>query len=67
MRQRLIDQLPEGLAVALRLHETGHDDGVIAAALDVPEQSVPTLLALAHAKLARLAGGAVESDSAEMQ
>ncbi len=55
--ERFVDQLPEGLAVALRLHDAGQDDGVIATALGVPEESVPTLLDLARAKLARLTNG----------
>lgn len=60
--EQLIDQLPEGLAVALRLRDAGQDDSVIATALGVPEQSVPTLLDLARAKLAHLAGGGATTE-----
>lgn len=53
-RERLIDQLPESLGVALRLRDAGQDDDVIAAALGVPVEGVPQLLTVAEAKLAHL-------------
>jgi hypothetical protein len=53
-REHLIGRLPDSLAVALRMHDAGQDDAVIAVALGVPVQSVPQLLAVAEAKLANL-------------
>jgi hypothetical protein len=53
-REHLIGRLPDTLAVALRMHDAGQDDGAIAVALGVPVQSVPQLLAVAEAKLANL-------------
>lgn len=61
-RQRL-DELPPTLAVALRLHDAGHPDVVVATALDVPVESVEALLQVARAKLARLAGSAVPENT----
>lgn len=52
-RQRL-DELPSTLAVALRLHDGGHPDAVVATALDVPVEGVPALLQVARAKLHHL-------------
>lgn len=49
-----LSRLPVTYAVALRLRECGVDDAVIAAALDVDREAIPTLLALAQAKLASL-------------
>jgi hypothetical protein len=54
-RSGLIRQLPLALAVALRLHEAGADDGLIAAALAIEPDEVAPLLGLARAKLDRLA------------
>jgi hypothetical protein len=54
-RSELIRQLPLALAVALRLHEAGADDGLIAAALAIEPDGVAPLLDLARAKLDRLA------------
>lgn len=47
-------ELPVGLAVALRLHDAGHADDVIAVALGIPVQSVPVTLRVARGKLAQL-------------
>lgn len=44
-------QLPMGHAVAIRLHAAGHGDDVIATALGLPIESVPTLLEIARVKL----------------
>jgi hypothetical protein len=54
-RSELIRQLPLALAVALRLHEAGAGDGLIAAALAIEPDGVAPLLDLARAKLDRLA------------
>ncbi len=56
--QDRVARLPLGHAVALRLHAAGHGDDVIATALGLPVESVPTLLEVAHVKLehATLAG-----------
>lgn len=51
-RPSLVDILPDAHAQALLLRAAGADDATIAAALDVPIESVPTLLAVADAKLA---------------
>jgi hypothetical protein len=53
-RDALIDRLSEAHAVALRLSDAGQGDEVVAAALGVPVESVPQLLAVAEAKLAHL-------------
>lgn len=53
-RADLVDQLPANLAVVIRLHDAGYDDAVLARALGVPEQSMPSTRRLAYAKLARL-------------
>jgi hypothetical protein len=53
-REHSIGRLPDTLAIALRMHDAGQDDDVIAVALGVPVQSVPQLLAVAEAKLANL-------------
>lgn len=55
-RRALIDQLPTGLAVAVRLHEAGYPDGVIAVGLGIPVESVPSTITVATSKLAHLAG-----------
>jgi hypothetical protein len=54
-RSGQIRQLPLALAVALRLHEAGADDELIAAALAIEPEGVAPLLGLARAKLDRLA------------
>lgn len=53
-RARLVDQLQESLAVALRLSDAGHPDSTIACALGIPVQSVSVVLRVATAKLERL-------------
>lgn len=53
-RSGLVDQLPDALAVAIRLDDAGHDHMVIGTALGVPHQSVKTVLRVARAKLASL-------------
>lgn len=55
-RRQQVDELPPTLAVALRLHDAGHPDAVVATALDIPVESVAALLTVARAKLARLTG-----------
>lgn len=57
-RSELVDQLPEALAVAVRLSDAGHDHTVIGTALGVPHQSVRIVLRVATAKLAALEAGA---------
>lgn len=52
--EALLGQLPAAHAVALRLDAAGHDHRLVATALGVPVESVPPLLAVARAKLARL-------------
>ncbi len=52
-----VDQLPEALAVAVRLHDAGYADPVLATALGVPVQSIPGMRRLAYAKLARIDAG----------
>jgi hypothetical protein len=47
-------ELPQALAVALRLHRAGVDDEVIATALAIEPQGVPSLLEVAEAKLQRV-------------
>ncbi|MDN5744065.1 MAG: hypothetical protein L0H31_02965 [Nocardioidaceae bacterium] len=54
-RDRLIDELPASLAVALRLRDAGHDDQTIADALGVPVESVQVSLRVAQLKLDELA------------
>ncbi|TWP36793.1 hypothetical protein [Leekyejoonella antrihumi] len=50
----LLDQLPPGLAVALRLRNAGYPDAVIATALGIPGESVASTLEVADAKLSNL-------------
>ncbi len=54
-RDEAISRLPEGYAVALRLHEAGVTDAQLAAGFDIEPQSVPNVLKIAQAKLAELA------------
>lgn len=49
---RLLRVLPGAHAEALLLRSAGADDGAIAAAVGIPVESVPALLAVAVAKLA---------------
>jgi hypothetical protein len=53
-RAQAIGELPALHAVAIRLRDEGVDRRVIAAALAIPEEDVPTLLEIAAAKLSRL-------------
>jgi hypothetical protein len=46
--------LPETYALALRLRAEGLDDEAIGRVLEIEPESVAPLLALAHAKLAKL-------------
>jgi hypothetical protein len=46
--------LPEPHALALRLHEAGADDHLIAVALEIEPEGVPGLLRIAEEKLAAL-------------
>jgi hypothetical protein len=52
--ERLIGELPDSLAVALRLRRAGVANAVVATALGVPVEGVPALIEVAEAKLARL-------------
>jgi hypothetical protein len=54
-RSGQIRQLPLALAVALRLHEAGAEETLIAAALAIEPDAVAPLLDLARAKLDRIA------------
>jgi len=47
----LLTQLPVVYAVAIALHDAGVPTAVIAERLGVPEESMPTLLKIASAKL----------------
>jgi hypothetical protein len=49
-----IDRLPHACAVALRLHEAGTSDEIIAAALDCEAGDVAAILAVARHKLAEI-------------
>lgn len=53
-RDRLIGQLPDAHAVALRLSGAGFGPEVIATALGIAPEGVPDLLRVAEAKLRRL-------------
>ena len=54
-RTEQIRRLPLALAVALRLHEGGADETLIAAALAIEPEGVAPLLQLTRAKLDRIA------------
>jgi hypothetical protein len=54
-RTEQLRRLPLALAVALRLHEAGADETLIAAALAIEPEGVGPLLQLARAKLDRIA------------
>jgi predicted DNA-binding protein (UPF0251 family) len=53
-RVEAIDDLSPVHGEAMRLVDAGHDHVSIAATLDIAEESVPALLEIAEAKLARL-------------
>lgn len=53
-RAELLGRLPHAHAVALRLRDAGADDAVIAVALAIEPESVPSLLAVAAAKADRI-------------
>jgi hypothetical protein len=55
-RARLVSELAPNLAAAVRLHDAGGTPAEIAAALEVPVESVEVLLQIAEAKLEHLAG-----------
>lgn len=52
--ERLLEQLPESLATALRLQASGQPESVIATALGIPVEGVSVLLEVAQAKLTEL-------------
>lgn len=54
--EQLLDQLPVGLAVALRLDAAGYPSHVIATAFGIPAEGVGSSLEIARGKLARLSG-----------
>jgi hypothetical protein len=54
-RTEQVRRLPRSLAGALRLHEAGADQTLIAAALAIEPDGVDPLLQLARAKLDRIA------------
>lgn len=64
-RPSLLDRLPDAHAQALLLRAAGAGDATIAEALDVPVESVPTLLAVAEAKLSSATNDAEEATDAE--
>jgi hypothetical protein len=67
-RAAQLRQLPLVHAIALRMHEAGADDALIAVALAIEPESVGPLLALASAKAERIArGGGGSSPSASRQ
>lgn len=55
--ERLLEQLPESLATALRLQAAGQPDSVISTALGIPVEGVPVLIEVAEAKLRQLERG----------
>jgi DNA-directed RNA polymerase specialized sigma24 family protein len=54
--EEALDSLPTAYATVLRLRLAGHGTDVIAAALGVSADTVPAVVELAEAKLARLVG-----------
>jgi hypothetical protein len=58
------DRLPHAYAVALRLHEAGTSDEIIAAALDCEASDVASILAVARHKLAEIESGALQRGEA---
>lgn len=67
MDETLLGDLPDSLAVALRLRHAGVADSVVAIALGVPVEGVPALLEVAEAKLAHLRQLADDRSSTEDQ
>lgn len=55
-REQRIRELPDALAVAVRLHDAHVCEATIATALGIPPESVPVILRVAEAKLAELDG-----------
>lgn len=53
-RSALIDDLPDNLAVLVRLNDAGHPPETLACALGIPVQSVSIALRVASLKLAEL-------------
>lgn len=51
----MVDELPDALAVAMRLHDAHYGPSVIATALGVPEQSTSIVLKVARLKLEAIA------------
>ncbi|HEX2285590.1 MAG TPA: hypothetical protein VHI10_12345 [Mycobacterium sp.] len=51
-RSDALDQLPLPYATALRLRDAGIDENVIAECVGVEPEAIPTLMAVAEAKLA---------------
>ena len=66
-REDLRSHLPLAHAVALRMHDAGADEAMIAAALAIDLECVGPLLAVARAKAARIArsSSAADPQSAE--
>jgi hypothetical protein len=56
-RATAIEELPPLHAVAVRLRDEGADNHVIAVALAIDDDQVPTLLEIADAKLTNLIAG----------
>ena len=54
-REEQLRHLPIALAVALRMSEAGADDAFIAAALGIEPECVSPLIAVARAKVERIA------------
>jgi hypothetical protein len=54
-RAEFLQRLPLPYATALRLHDAGIDDEVIAECVGVDLDSLPTFMRVAHAKLAAAA------------
>jgi hypothetical protein len=52
--ERVLGDLPDALAVAVRLRRAGVVDTVVAIALGIPVEGVPALFEVADAKLAQL-------------
>jgi hypothetical protein len=50
------ESLPRAYSLALRLRALGADDALVAECLDVEPAALPTLMAVAEAKLARVRG-----------
>ena len=63
MADTLLDQLAPAYAAALLLEAAGLDAPQIGARLEIPVESVPTLLQVARAKLAAAAGASPEPET----